>query len=371
MANQRTTRHWLSAFPLALAAASALGGALAGCAEGRPAPDPTKMVEIRDTEPFTFGMGELGCGIPQSTEECDTKTSFVAGQPAIPVQLKPFALDVHEVTVEQYRYCEEMGACSLPAGDNGPPGITDVYYTNEKYNKYPVILVRWSQAAEYCRFVGKRLPTEYEWERVAGGAAKTAAQKRVFTWMPEVLGYQPELKDCKGANVNLKLCNGGAAQTREVMTSEDDAVSEGGGKVYDLAGNVAEYTASDYVEQLTCDASQPYTCSDCLQCLKNKKRELCESVCQPCACGSDSTPEAKPNCYQPCGTPICAKPPAGAAPIDGAYTGKNTAQRRMVRGGSYAEAPHGCDGRSDTRLLSVKPTDQPLLSVGFRCAKSL
>ncbi len=357
----------------ALSCALALAWLAVGCAEGLPPPAATPMVEFKGTEPFAFGMGELGCGIPQSELECKSKADFVAGEPSVMVQLKPFALDAHEVTVEQYRYCEEMGECSLPAGDNGPPGIVDVYYTNPKYNRYPVILVRWSQAVEYCKFMGKRLPTEFEWERAAGGPAKTPAEKRVFPWMsaPNQLGFQPELKDCKGANVNLKACNGGTAQTRAVMTSEDDVVTEGDSKIYDLAGNVGEYTASDYVDQLTCDASQPYTCQDCLKCLETMSLDACSSSCLNCVCGDNSTSSGKPNCYMPCKTPICAKPKAGSAPLAGWYTGKNVAAKRVVRGGSFADAPHACDGRADTRLQTVKPTDQPLLSVGFRCAKDL
>lgn len=344
-----------------------------GCAEGLPPPTATPMVEFKEIEPFAFGMGELGCGIPQSEEACKADSSFVAGGPSVQVQLKPFALDAHEVTVEQYRYCEEMGVCSLPAGDNGPPGIVDIYYTNPKYNKYPVILVRWSQAVEYCQFLGKRLPTEFEWERAAGGPAKTPAQKRVFPWLsaPNQLGFQPELKDCKGANVNLKVCNGGTAQTRAVMTSDDDVVTEGTDKIYDLAGNVGEYTASDYVDQVTCDASQPYECAACLKCLETKSLAACDLDCLSCTCGDNSSSSSKPNCYMPCKTPICAKAKAGSAAVPGWYTGKNTAPKRVVRGGSFAEAPHACDGRSDTRRQTVKPTDQPLLSVGFRCAKDL
>lgn len=356
-----------------LSCALALAVLAAGCAEGLPPPAATPMVEFKDTAPFAFGMGELGCGIPQDKDACEKQNDFSPGEPSIMVQLKPFALDAHEVTVEQYRYCQEMGECSLPAGDNGPPGIVDFYYTNHKYDKFPVILVRWSQAVEYCRFVGKRLPTEFEWERAAGGPSKVPSEKRVFPWMsaPNQLGFQPELKDCKGANVNLKACNGGAAMTREVMTSDDDVVTEAGGKLYDLAGNVGEYTASDYVDQVTCDASQPYACQDCLKCLETKSQAACSSVCLDCVCGDGSSSANKPNCYMPCQTPICAKAKPGSAPLPGWYTGKNTAAKRVVRGGSFAEAPHACDGRSDTRLQVIKPTDQPLLSVGFRCAKEL
>lgn len=347
---------------------------LAACATGKEPPAPTAMVEIHDDKPFIFGMGELGCGIPQDTTTCTKPDAKLPDStPPMAVKLKPFAIDIHEVTNEQYRYCVAAGICSLNAGDNGPPGIVDSYYPAEKYKNFPVIMLHWKQAAEYCAFVGKRLPTEFEWERVAGGPAQSPQEKRVYPWSKK-LGYEPPLQTCPDVDVNIRRCNSGLNSTRAVMSSKDDVVDTGSGKVYDLAGNVAEFTASDYVRELGCDASQPYTCGDCVTCLNlNKKIDLCESICKPCACGQGS-PATKPGCYQPCQTPICPRFPANAAPYDGSYTGKNTVTQRTVRGGSYFaenESWQECDGRSDNRRLAQKPDDQPQTWIGFRCAKDL
>jgi formylglycine-generating enzyme required for sulfatase activity len=342
------------------------------CATGRAPPAPTAMAEFRDEKPFTFGMGLLGCTIPQSTEACKTASSFESGEPEVLVTVKPFALDVHEVTNEQYQYCVEMGRCSEPAGYNGPPGIVDQYFYNERYNDYPVVLLRWNQAREYCAFVGKRLPTEFEWERAAGGPSPTKEEKRVYPWSAK-LGYEPPLTKCD-KDANIAACNSGTSSTRPVRASADDVVSESGQQIYDLAGNVAEFTASDLLRRekfVACDTTQPYTCGDCVQCLETSTLAACKTKCLPCQCGTGSTATAKPNCYAPCDTPICPKRPPGHTPVDGSYTGKNIAQGRIVRGGSYFAKGAECAGRSDNRQQSLKPDDDPQTWIGFRCAKTL
>jgi formylglycine-generating enzyme required for sulfatase activity len=351
--------------------------ATVGCAQGKDPPETTKMVAFATISgPFAFGTGQKGCGIPKDEAECkefdDLGKTFPPGIPVAKVQVAPFALDEHEVTNEQYRFCVEMDECSLPAGDNGPGGIED-YFLSEAFNDFPVVFVRWRQAVEYCKFVGKRLPTEFEWEYAYGGAATSPDDKRIFPWTAP--GYVGPLATCD-KDVNLTRCNGGLQRTRRAASSKDDVVTSAAGPLYDLAGNVSEWTSSDYIEKVTCDAEQPYTCASCVVCLAEKSEELCKASCQSCLCGADSTPTGKPNCYSPCNTPICPQFKVDAPPKNGSYTAQNLSTKRVIRGGSFFnmssnESQLQCTGRSDNRTFSLPADDNPLDYVGFRCAKSL
>ncbi|MDH3207701.1 MAG: formylglycine-generating enzyme family protein [Gemmatimonadota bacterium] len=89
--------------------------------------------------------------------------------------------------------------------------------------RHPVVEVTWVEARAYAAFVGGRLPTDAEWEFAARGA-----ERRTYPW-GEV---QPT---CDHAH----FVDCGPRQTLEVMSREVDQSPEG---VYDLAGNVREWT---------------------------------------------------------------------------------------------------------------------------------
>ncbi|MDB5034837.1 MAG: hypothetical protein JWQ98_2078 [Chlorobi bacterium] len=94
----------------------------------------------------------------------------------------------------------------------------------------PVVHVCWHEAVAYCRFVGKRLPTEAEWEKAASWDPATGAQL-IYPW-----GNQPPGRE----RANL--------DQRGYMAAEIGAYPSGASPVgcQGMIGDVWEWTASDF-----------------------------------------------------------------------------------------------------------------------------
>lgn len=82
-------------------------------------------------------------------------------RPAHSVAVKPFFIDVNEVTRQQYRQFVNQTGHAAPANWSGYPDST---------GNWPVTDVTWDDANAYAKWVGKRLPTEEEWEFAARGS---------------------------------------------------------------------------------------------------------------------------------------------------------------------------------------------------------
>jgi len=88
------------------------------------------------------------------------KEDYLAEYPQRRVYLKDFYIDRKEVSNEEYRMFVE-------ATGHRPP----LYWSSSNLNSpmQPVVGVSWDDAQDYCQWLGKRLPTEEEWERAARG----------------------------------------------------------------------------------------------------------------------------------------------------------------------------------------------------------
>ena len=116
--------------------------------------------------------GEFFSGCNEKVDsECDEDE-----KPGKKRYVSAFAIDATEVTVEAYRECVERGACSsrgleMPFydGQEQPGGASSCNWNQLGLERHPLNCVDWSQATSFCSWKGKRLPTEWEWEKAARG----------------------------------------------------------------------------------------------------------------------------------------------------------------------------------------------------------
>lgn len=136
--------------------------------------------------------------------------------PAHKVSVKPFFIDLTEVTNEEYR------KFITATGHKPPPDWKNGNYPAGKA-KFPVTGVDWVDASAYAKWAGKRLPTEEEWEFAARGT-----DGRLYPWGNE---WKKEF-------ANADKQKEGTAEVGRSSGRSPFGLS-------DMSGNAWEWTASD------------------------------------------------------------------------------------------------------------------------------
>jgi formylglycine-generating enzyme required for sulfatase activity len=179
----------------------------------RPSQEKSVPAQLPDGSMVLVPAGKFTMG--SSTGDADE-------QPAHLVYVDAFLMDIFEVTVRQY------AAFLQATGANSPSDWMTV--TQPAYEKYPVTNIDWADATAYCKWVGKRLPTEAEWEKAARGT-----DDRLYPW-----GNDPPTP--RRANYGKTGSHSHGALT-PVGTWEGGKSPYG---IYDMAGNVWEWVGDWY-----------------------------------------------------------------------------------------------------------------------------
>jgi formylglycine-generating enzyme required for sulfatase activity len=146
------------------------------------------------------------------------------------IDLPAFAIDRTEVTREAYSDCVAKGACRPPAV---PPGT---FAPAAQAAGVPVVYVSWQDAAAYCAWVGKRLPSEAEWEKTA-----RSTDGRRYPWGNEFSCARGNFGNFAGDG---RCADEGAKGHPVPVGSFPSGASPYG--ALDLAGNVWEWVADAY-----------------------------------------------------------------------------------------------------------------------------
>lgn len=130
----------------------------------------------------------------------------------------------------------------------------NLYFSHPNYSEYPVVGVSWEQANAYCawrtdfllrgmrgqaKYIQRyRLPSEAEWEYAARGK-----EGGKFPWESD------DTKSDKGCYyANYKPGEGNYTKDGSLITSKCGIFSANSNGLYDMAGNVAEWTSTVYTE---------------------------------------------------------------------------------------------------------------------------
>ena len=184
-----------------------------------------------DEEMVLVPVGEFKMGCSEGDKECLDDENTEGG---IKVMVPGFYIDRNEVTVAEYEACMKEGKCKRPK-DHARNKYCNLGEPTRQ--NHPINCVDWDEALSYCKWKGKRLPYEAEWEKAARAGTTTR-----YPWGQEV--------DCKHAILD-------DGETMGSVPNEPDGCGEdrtwdigsrdaNGFQLYDMHGNAGEWTMNWY-----------------------------------------------------------------------------------------------------------------------------
>ncbi|HIP97394.1 MAG TPA: formylglycine-generating enzyme family protein [Anaerolineae bacterium] len=201
-----------------------------------PPPTPTPLPTPEEEEEEGPAVTDIMVEIPAGPFTMGNDNGRKDEAPAHEVDLPAFEIDKFEVTNADFALFVEATDYQT---DAEKMGLSRIWRdAAEGKDNHPVVYVSWNDAVAYCQWVGKRLPTEAEWEKAARGT-----DARLYPWGNEYDAGKFNGKD------------GGIRGTTAVGSFADGASPYG---VLDMAGNVWEWTADWYEAYPGSSYQSPY-----------------------------------------------------------------------------------------------------------------
>ena len=191
----------------------------------------------------SFLMGSQADAI-SSLLEFDRRVSkefFRAEYPQHEVFLSSFYIDRYMVTNAQYQLF--MQATGHPAPkywrDAPDAGGKSPFPVGEKNPDHPVVGVSWQDASAYCKWAGKRLPSEAEWEKAARGGL-----------MGQIYPWPSRIKERINSQLSREKANYGGVggPDRWHWTAPVGSFPPNQYGIFDMAGNGFEWCNDWYAE---------------------------------------------------------------------------------------------------------------------------
>ncbi len=195
--------------------------------EARPVPS---SAPSQDFSMYKTKMGDEGremVQVPEGPFIMGSKDGDPDEAPERQVFLKAFYLDKKEVSQEEYARFARMTKRPLPK--------IEVFEDDQSKllkPEFAAMSVSWDEAVAYCKWAGKRLPTEAEWEKAGRGEGK-----RRYAWGDTFVNGR--------ANANVDGSEDGYRYLAPPGSFETGRSPYG---IYDMTGNVAEWVADSYDE---------------------------------------------------------------------------------------------------------------------------
>jgi len=189
-----------------------------------PGETPVPTVPPTPTEEPAPTVPEVMVQVPAGPFMMGTNEGSGDDTPAHEVDLPPFEIDQFEVSNKDFAVFVQVTGYKTYL-ENERSSSTWLKYAEGRDN-HPVVKVSWNDAVAYCEWLGKRLPSEAEWEKAARGA-----EGYIYPW-----GNEFDVQKTNGKDRAIR-------STTAVGSFPDGASPYG---AMDMAGNVWEWTADWY-----------------------------------------------------------------------------------------------------------------------------